>query len=304
MSRAPLYEVSAFKLALKLSQVLPRPLCRAIGSGLGRSLARRNPRGWDAILSNLSIVSGKRGPELQNLCRRNVGEFGRMMADYFYCTTASAAGIRNQVEKWEGMSNLEAARSGGRGTIIITAHLGNWELGALILALDGFPMTIVTLEEPSTELTRWRSDYRRRLGIKTITLGSDKFAFVEMIATLRRNELLAMLVDRPYDGSGAAVEFFGRPTEFSSGPALLHQHTGAAIVPAFVVRDGGSRYRSFIQPAIESDATADVAANTQLIASRFEGVIRQYPEQWFNYDPIWPSSPPAVSHPVPESAGS
>lgn len=152
-------------------------------------------------------------------------------------------------------------------------------------------MTVVTLEEPSTELTRWRDDYRRKLGIKTITVGSEKFSFIDMIKTLQKNEIVAMLVDRPYAGSGTPVRFFGRDTLFSTAPALLWQHTDATVLPAFVLQNKKGRYLSFADPAIlmerHDDRKEALAKNTQLVATAFEAIIREHPEQWFNYVPIW-----------------
>ena len=112
-----------------------------------------------------------------------------------------------------------------------------------------------------------------------------------MIQTLRRNEFLAMLVDRPYAGTGTPVRLFGHTTEFSTAPALLAQHTGAAVLPAFVLRQPGGRYVSLAEPIIPMTATddrrADLAANTQRVATAFGNIIRQHPSQWFNYVPIW-----------------
>ena len=194
----------------------------------------------------------------------------------------------------EGSICPSPLRDGGQGVIVVTGHLGNWELGGILLALRGLPMTVVTLDEPSTELTRWRDEYRRRLGIKTIAVGPGReFGFVEMIQTLRRGECLAMLVDRPYAGTGTPVRFFGRETEFSSAPALLWQHTGAPVVPALRRRAARAAVTlSFAEPPVEiaafgADARSGLAANTQAVASVFESIIRRYPEQWFNYVPIW-----------------
>ncbi|MDZ4287664.1 MAG: lysophospholipid acyltransferase family protein, partial [Prosthecobacter sp.] len=191
-----------------------------------------------------------------------------------------------------GFEHLSAARAQGNGAIVVTGHLGHWELGGLMLAQHGLPLTVITLEEPSTELSRWREACRRQLGIKTITVGpGHPFAFVEMIQTLRRNELLAMLVDRPYSGTGTAVQFFGHETEFSTAPALLHQHTGASVLPAFVLQDGSGRYIMSAEPLVpmtgKPDPQAALATNTQRIAKVFEDIIRRHPEQWFNYVPIW-----------------
>jgi KDO2-lipid IV(A) lauroyltransferase len=222
-----------------------------------------------------------------------------MLADYFFCASRGGPAVRALVDEWHGLEHLEAARARGKGVIIATAHLGHWELGGLLLAERGFPMTVITLDEPTTTLTEWRDRYRRTLAIKTIAVGPGReFAFVEMIATLRRNECLAMLVDRPPAGTGAPVLFGGRQTGFSSGPALLWQHTEAAVVPAYVVRNARGNYTSFAEPAVPMTAAASrpeaISANTQAIASVFESIVRKYPEQWFNYVPIWPPSSPAA----------
>lgn len=297
----PLYKTGGFEMAMRVAKRVPRPASRFIGGLVSDYLYARQPDAQKALRANLQVVTSLQGAALDRLCARNAHEFGRMLGDYFHCTHASETQIRGAITHWEGMENLQAARDLGRGIVLVTAHLGNWELGALVLATDRIPMTIVTAEEPSTDLTAWRKKYRERLGIRTVTVGADRFAFVDMMAALRRGECLAMLVDRPQPGSGSPVQLFGLPTEFSSGPALLHHHTGAAVVPAYVVQTGSTGYRAFIESAIEmstaSDAAGAVATNTQKIADRFGAVIRQYPEQWFNYVPIWPdnSSSPSTA---------
>ena len=291
--KSPLYTLAGFKAAFALAQLLPRPAMQALAALVGRMAYARKADAQAALRANLQLVTALDGAALDALCAENVANFSRMLADYFLCAGADA-GQRcdTLIEGWSGFENLTAARDAGRGTIIVTGHLGHWELGGLVLARRGLPLTVVTLEEPSTELTRWREAGRRRLGIRTIAVGpGHPFAFVEMIQTLRRNELVAMLVDRPYAGTGAPVRLFGHTTEFSTAPALLAQHTGAAILPAFVLRQPSGRYVSIAEPIVPMPATADpradLAANTQRLASAFESIIRQHPAQWFHYVPIW-----------------
>jgi len=208
-----------------------------------------------------------------------------MLSDYFYCSLASTQKIRALVEEWRGFEHIVAARKRGKGGILITGHLGNWELGGILLALEGVPLTVVTLEEPASGLTAWREASRKRLGIKTIPVGADPFSFVGIVSALRRNEFIAMLVDRPYGGSAVPVQFFGAETRFSSAPSLLWQHTGADVIPAFVLQKPGGRYVSLLAPPVPMDA--DGAANAQRIATVFETIVRRNPEQWFNYVSIW-----------------
>ena len=165
--------------------------------------------GREAARENLARITGLRDAMLDELCRENFAQFMRMMADYFYCTAAPPVEIRALVDTWEGFEQITAARKLGKGGILITAHLGNWELGGIILALAGVPLTVITLQEPTSELTEWREAYRQRLGIRTIAIGSDPFSFVGIVSALRRNEFVAMLVDRPYGDAAVPVRFFG-----------------------------------------------------------------------------------------------
>jgi KDO2-lipid IV(A) lauroyltransferase len=296
--RPALYALGAFRAAYLLSRILPRQLCQAIATVVGRTAYARIPSSRDALRGNLQRVTGLQSAELDALCSQNVSHFSRMLADYFFAAGRARTKTAELVDEWRGFENLEAARARGKGVILVTAHLGNWELGGNVIALEGLPLTVITLDEPSTELTRWRDEHRQALGIRTITVGpGHDFAFVEMIQTLRRNDLLAMLVDRPYAGTGAPVQFFGAPTEFSVGPARLWEHTDAAVVPAFVLQKENGRYVSILDPMLSltrtDDRAADLATNTQVIATHFENIIRQHPDQWFNYVPIW-NSPAAA----------
>ena len=112
-----------------------------------------------------------------------------------------------------------------------------------------------------------------------------------MINTLRNNGIVAMLVERPQESSGTPVNFFGREMLFSSGPALLWQHTDATVLPAFVLQKNDGRYLSLIDPAVPMKQDANpregLAGNTQRIATIFETIIRDHPDQWYNFVPIW-----------------
>ncbi len=292
--RSALYSVRFFKAGYVLAQFLPRRISHRLGAGIALASYHRRATVQQVLRANLRRLAGRDGASLDMLCEENVANFGRMLADYFLCS-----GVRGEsrvaalVDEWRGIEHLQAARAQGRGTIIVTAHLGHWEMGGTMLAMRGFPMTVVTLDEPSSELTRWRDAHRRQLGIKTIAVGPGRqFAFMEMLAALRRNESVAMLVDRPYASTGLPVDFCGARTEFSSAPALLAHHSGATVLPAFVLLNAQRRYVSFAAPQIPlataPAARAVLGENTQRLATMFESIIRSHPEQWFNYAPVWP----------------
>jgi len=286
MTGNPWYRLDTFRAALRLVSMLPRDVAQEVAGALGRAGYEFARTGREAARENLARITGLRDLMLEEMCRQNFDCFLRMLSDYFYCSLAPKEEIRGLVEEWQGFEHIVAARERGKGGILITAHLGNWELGGILLALEEVPLTVVTLKEPATGLTQWREAYRQRLGIKTVPVGAaDPFSFVSIVSALRRNEFIAMLVDRPYGGSAVPVQFFGAETHFSSAPTLLWQHTGADVIPAFVLQKPGGRYVSLLAPPVPMDG--DGAGNAQRIATVFETIVRGNPEQWFNYVPIW-----------------
>jgi KDO2-lipid IV(A) lauroyltransferase len=235
-------------------------------------------------MSNLEQLNKQDASELCLACFQN---FLRMLHDFCDAAAGGVPSMNNLIVAQRGFQFLNEGRSRGRGTLLITGHLGAWELGGMVLAAEGFPVNVVTMREPTPKLDVWRQEYRSRFGIKTITVGADKFAFVEIIQALRRNELVAMLVDRPYLNSGVEVRFFGRPTLFSAAAARIWQHTGATIIPAFVLQLQPGRYGCYAYPSIEMDSGASTESNTQRVADVFEAIVREFPDQWYNFVPIW-----------------
>jgi Kdo2-lipid IVA lauroyltransferase/acyltransferase len=280
------YNPRTFEMANWIQTHIPREASRALGAGfgsLGYYLCKQRRR---AILRNLEAITPDKG-RLRALAKTNFENFLRMLHDFCDCAFGGNPRVCALMSERGGFEYLETGRRNGKGTLLITGHLGAWELGGMVLASDGFPVNVVTLEEPTAELNVWRKKYRDRFGIKTITIGSDKFAFVEIIQALRRNELVAMLVDRPYMSSGVEVKFFGRPTLFSAAAVRIWQHTQASIIPAFVLQLERGQYGCYAYPPIEMSAESSVEENSQRIADVFQTIVREYPEQWFNFVPIW-----------------
>jgi Kdo2-lipid IVA lauroyltransferase/acyltransferase len=280
------YNPRSFEIANWILNHTPRESSRALAAGfgtLGYYLCKHRRR---AILGNLEAITPDK-KRLHALAKANFENFLRMLHDFCDCASGGNPKVSALMSERRGFEYLEVGRQHGKGTLLITGHLGAWELGGMALASDGFPVSVVTLEEPTAELNAWRKKYRDRFGIKTITIGSDKFAFVEIIQALRRNELVAMLVDRPYMSSGVEVKFFGRPTLFSAAAVRIWQHTQASIIPAFVLQLERGQYGCYAYPPIEMSANRSVEENSQRIADVFQAIVREYPEQWFNFVPIW-----------------
>jgi Kdo2-lipid IVA lauroyltransferase/acyltransferase len=288
LARNGWYSPLSFETASRIISHSPRGLTREFSAQVGRLGYLFCKERRAALRGNLEALTNdpKRLDAITQGCFEN---FLRMLHDFCDCAAAGTPRINALLTDRRGFEFLEQARQRGKGTLLITGHLGAWELGGMTLAADGFPVNVVTLEEPTEELNKWRQEYRDRFGIKTITVGSDKFAFVEIIQALRRNELVAMLVDRPYLNSAVDVRFFDRTTRFSSAAARISQITEASVMPAFVLQLEPGKYGCYAYPRIEMPITDTIEENSQRIANVFQSIIREFPEQWFNFVPIWHS---------------
>ena len=286
LSRNSWYSPFSFETATWLIRHFPRTWTRTLSFAAGELGYRLCTNRREALRRNLAVVTKNlhKRNELSRSCFHN---FLCMLHDLCDCADTGFGRLNEMMVERRGFEFLEAARKKGKGTLLITGHLGAWELGGMALASDGFPVNVVTLAEPTSELNEWRQKFRQRFGIKTVTVGEDKFAFVEIIQALRRNELVAMLVDRPYLNSGIEVRFFDRPTLFSAAAARVWQYSQASVIPAFVLQLEPGQYGCYAYSPIEMSPDQTIEQNSQLIADVFQAVVREFPEQWFNFVPIW-----------------
>ena len=183
------------------------------------------------------------------------------------------------------------AKEKKRGVLLLTPHLGNWELGGPWLTSKGMTLQVITLAEPGEGFTQLRQASRARWNIETIVVRNDPFAFVEVIRRLENGATVALLVDRPPPPTAVTVELFGRPFSASIAAAELARASGCVLLPVYLPRNA-TGYGAHVLPEIPYDRAAlrDRAARqrlTQQILSAFEPAIRQHLDQWFHFVPIW-----------------
>ena len=191
-----------------------------------------------------------------------------------------------QVEGWE---HVQAAMDKGKGLIFIGGHIGNSDLGAALLAQQGYPVNVIAEPLSPPRWDRLVQQARAAAGLRVIPLGQ---AMMRSLRVLREHQILAFLIDRPME-EGVTVEFFGRKTTVPAGAAGLALRSGAAIVGAYIVRQG-DHYVAQIYPEIDppdstGDQEADLQELTQRLFSWLEQVIRSYPDQWFMFRRMWPT---------------
>jgi KDO2-lipid IV(A) lauroyltransferase len=196
-----------------------------------------------------------------------------------------------------GQQHMVQALEQGNGVICITPHLGNWELGGLLLAFKGADLYVLTLDETDAKTKAFRERMRTQKGIRSIYINPEDptpAASIEVVKVLKEKKLVAMLGDRPGNNNTIQVAFFGRQTPFPRGVATLAMATGAAVLPVFVVLKGG-KYWGIIEKPIyfqspsRKEREEGIRKGMEQLAKVFERYIKKYPDQWYNFYPYWPS---------------
>ncbi|MFZ0612844.1 MAG: lysophospholipid acyltransferase family protein [Desulfobacterales bacterium] len=201
----------------------------------------------------------------------------------------------------KGLANIPAAVRDGKGALILTGHVGNWELMPLAAALTGYSANILYRPMDYAPLERFFVESRTRFGLKLIPKDA---ALLRAFRALKRGETVAMLLDQNVGlHKGVMVDFFGRRASTSYGLAFIALKTGAPVLPFFVLRDDKG-FTAEIGPEIPliktGDDRKDIEENTRQYNEALEAIIRRYPDQWFWVHRRWKTRPYS---PWPKTAG-
>jgi phosphatidylinositol dimannoside acyltransferase len=276
---------SFYRLGFAAAQCVPASVLYGVADilGLVTYLICRAP--VRIVHANLvQAFPGASNWEVSRLAAKIFRNYARYLVDYGRFRWVPQEGSETVIPVLEGKENLQAAFDADKGVILVTGHVGNWELGGVSFGLRGIKVNVVTLPDGSNQIDAIRRGYRGRYSIKTIVLDGTPFASLEMMTALKRGEVVAMLVDRWGRADGVVAPFFGGVHYLPRGPFVLSRMTGAPILPAFVVRDGTS-YRGILEPpfVVEED---DLHPYALRVSNALEAVIRRYPDQWYNFVPL------------------
>jgi len=246
-----------------------------------------------AVASNLARVMGPAGPlDTQLRVHRVFQNFADSFATAYLLYAAGRARPRPVVH--QGEPHVREALRLGRGAIVGTAHLGNWQIGSQALERWGLPVNVVMAEEPDPRVQAMIEGMRDRK-LNVIYSSGSVFSSLAARSALQRGEIVAMQVDRLMGSGSMEVEFFGAKARFPTGPAILARTTGAPLVPAFAVRraDGAHVFAAEAPIVVRStrDREADVRDALERTVAALETWIRRYPLQWFNFFPYWGQAP-------------
>jgi len=243
-------------------------------------------------------------PEASRVWRRRTAvrsyrHLGREAAATLILEGSDAPELRERVQV-EGLEHVRAPLSEGRGVVILSGHLGNWELGGAGVAARGIPLDVVVRRQSNPLFDERMRQTRERLGMRVVYRAD---ATRSVLRTLRSGGAVALVADQNVREGGIFVDFFGVPASTTRGPALLAGRTGAAVVLAVPLSEPGSRARyrlEFIplEPEPGLDPDDSVRALTRTYVSALEAAIRGAPSQYFWFHRRWRSRPDGEEPPV------
>jgi KDO2-lipid IV(A) lauroyltransferase len=290
-------EYAALRSLLRLLGLPPHSIARSIGAGIGAIAYRAVPRLRRIGLRNLQLAFPEKSlQEREAILRGLYRSLGWQLAEFCRMHRLTLAEAQSFI-RYEGLEHFLAAKERGRGVLVLTGHLGAWELSSFFHSLAGHPMHILIrrLDNPAVDalVNRIRCLHGNHV------LHKDDFAR-GLLSAMHAGETVGILMDTNMTPpQGVFVDFFGQAACTGSGLARVAQRTGAAVVPGFLLwSEAEKKYVLHFLPALTlvhtGNAEADAHANTQLCTRVLEAVIRQHPEQWLWVHRRWKTRPPGA----------
>jgi Kdo2-lipid IVA lauroyltransferase/acyltransferase len=286
-------EAAAAGLASGLAGILPRRGALAFGRAMGRTWGRLDRRHLRIAEDNLARAF----PGWDDARRRAValgvyGHFGRTLLDILWMARHERDEILRQVDV-TGAEHVEAARAAGRGALLVTAHVGNWELHGVAHGWLFGAIGVIARPLDNPALDARLCAFRRRPGNTVIY---KKRALPQVLRLLRENRAVAILIDQNVQqGDGVFVDFFGRKAATTTAAAALALKTGCALIPTHTELGEDGRYRLEYEPPLAWPPTGDRAADIQRVTQELTTVIERWverrPEQWLWLHRRWKTQP-------------
>ena len=283
----------AFKVLQSIVERLPRPWAYALAV-VGAKLAWWfSPLARPRLEYNLKIVRPELDEkEIAKLSYQNFRNHAKAYADLMLLPRARVGEMRPLL-KVTGLEHLEQARKMGKGVLVVSCHMGSYEVVAAIWSATLTPVSFFAEELEPRPLFEWYRDTRARLGISVLPL--NLAGLRKVTQALSDNEMVITAIDRDITGTGRMMPFFGRPAPIPMGPAQMALRRGTPLFPVCVYRMPDDSYMAEGAPLVIAERTGDQKADelrvTQELLRPIEGFIRSHPEQWHVPHRIWEGGP-------------
>jgi len=289
------WQYRAFKAVQSVVERLPHPWAYALAVAAARFAWLFSPLARPRLEYNLKTACPeleKDEAALRRLSWLNFRNHAKAYADLMMLPRTHVETMRARLTV-KGGEYLEEAKALGKGVLVVSCHMGSYEVCAAIWSATLAPVSFFAEELEPRELFEWYRDTRARLGISVLTL--DHGGIRKVLQALRDEEMVITAIDRDITGTGHVMPFFGKPASIPLGPAAIALRLGTPLLPVCVYRLPDDSYMAEGTPLVYAKSTGDVRADqvraTEQVLRQIERFIQQHPEQWHVPHRIWPGSP-------------
>lgn len=281
-------EAAGFFLVIGFFRFFHIDRASAIGAWIGRNLVAPTPLSRRATANLRQAFPEKNESEIRAIVIAMWENLGRVMGEYPHLDEIVWRGPNPRIEL-TGIENVEAAKARGKGFIMVSGHLANWEIMPIVGREYGFSGGVVVRPANNPYVNRWLDAVRSRTGMKE-QIAKGAAGTRRAFSLLRRGEALCLLVDQRAS-EGIPVPFFGRDAFTTPAPAALALKLGAVILPISNQRLAGARFHVHAHPMIEPPNTGDPGKDlielTATITRFIEARVRERPSEWLWIHKRW-----------------
>jgi len=280
-----LYKVGQF-----LAVTLPYPISSALVMFLCDLHYSFSKADRQAVENNLKIVlKADHVPQVQ--VREVFRNFGRYLLEFFTMAKRVGPAFIESNVSIKNIEYLNEVLQKGKGGIVVSAHIGNWELGGAVLPFLGFPLSVVALAHKDPRVNALFNAQRETFGAQVI---QTDVAVRRVVEHLHMNRLVAILADRDFGNRGIVMDFWERRTMIPKGAAYFSMKTGVPIIPVFTLRTDHGHFEINVHPPIyppylpDGKVTEGIAVDyIQQYLSIIEDEIKKAPSQWLLFREFW-----------------
>jgi KDO2-lipid IV(A) lauroyltransferase len=277
----------------RLIAALPLPIALAIGRGLGwiyGSIIRYHRNDARAALER--VFPDKSSREIQQIIHRMYANLGMNVIELVRLIALNPDDLLGSYIRIEGQENVDAALAQKKGAIVLTGHIGSWDLLCTITPRIGYPLTVITKKLKQDWINRIWLDIRERYGVRFLPAHNS---YRQCLKVLRSNEVIGFILDQNMiDKEGIFVDFFGKPACTSPGLAFMAAQAKCPVIPAFIQRLPDGTHVLRIMPALEPPTDREpetIHQATQQYTRILEDYIREHPADWIWLHRRWRTQP-------------
>lgn len=246
-----------------------------------------SPRDRKAVTNNLKIILGT-NKDISRQVREVFRNFGRYLLEFFRMAKFLTPDYIKSNVRIRNIEYLDRVLKHGKGGVLLTAHIGNWELGGVVISMLGYPVVAIALPHKERPVNDLFNHQREARGIKIVqTNGSIR----KCIEALHENKIVAILADRDFGFRGEIMDFLGRKTSIPQGPAIFCEKVGAPLIPAFLIRVEDDKFELIFEepvfPPSEGSEEEKVHTLMKQYTAIIERKVREYPTQWLMFREFW-----------------